>query len=84
MEQHDFYCIKCGRKGIPLIRKPCKLKEKFHRKKLYCPWCMITINHVEVRNQWEAEEFKKLFINGFFEPEVEESLRMSNENIQTS
>lgn len=45
---------------------------------------MITINHVEVRNQWEAEEFKKLFINGFFEPEVEESLRMSNENIQTS
>lgn len=81
MEQRDFYCIKCGRKGIPLIRQPNKLKEKFHRKKLYCPWCRVYINHVEVRNQWEADEFKKLFADGYFQPEVEESLRVSNETV---
>jgi hypothetical protein len=45
-----------------------------HRKKLYCPWCRIEVNHIEIKNQWELEEFKENFDNGVYNDECEESV----------
>ena len=56
--EHDFYCINCGKKGMPLARKTGKQKEKFHRKRLYCLNCKTEVNHIECRNQEEVETFK--------------------------
>lgn len=80
-ETHDFYCINCGRKGIPVMRKCNHLHAKDHRKKLYCPWCKAEINHVECRSFYDIEKFKEDFANGLYRQEAEESLRyarMSN------
>lgn len=63
-DEHSFYCIKCGNKGLPIIRTNNRLKEKFHRKKLYCLHCKQEINHIECRTFEEVEEFKKRFTNG--------------------
>lgn len=71
---HDFYCIKCGQKSIPLPRKKRKLHGRLHRKKLYCPICQLYINHVEIRNDEDKEEFMELFEQGCFLKEIEESL----------
>lgn len=70
---HDFYCINCGN-HIPLPRKLNKQREKFHRKRLYCPFCNQEINMVEVRNFAEKEKFLEDFRNGVFKNEAEESL----------
>ncbi len=73
--ERSFYCINCGHKGIPLQRKKNKLKEKFHRKQLFCPFCNQTVNHVEIRNPEEEQEFLENFRNGVYKDEAEESLR---------
>ena len=44
-----FYCIKCGTKGIPIVRKRGKAREAGHLKKLYCLKCGKEINHVECK-----------------------------------
>ena len=74
-ETHNFFCLKCGKAGVPVMRKIGKQHEAFHRKRLYCPWCKIEINHVEVRNQNEKEIFMEGFNNGEYREEAEESLR---------
>lgn len=74
LETHDFYCINCGRKGIPVARKVGKLHGGFHRKKLWCCTCKTEVNHVEIRNQEEAEIFMEAFNNGEYKLEAEESL----------
>jgi len=74
-EGHEFYCMKCGHQTIPLARKINHAREKFHRKKLYCPWCKLTLNCIEVRNYAEKLEFLEMFEKGDFKDEVEESLR---------
>ena len=73
-ESHDFYCNNCGSKGINIFRSRGSQRGAFHRKKLYCPYCKKTINHIECRTPWEAEEYKTNFINGVYENEKEESL----------
>ena len=73
-EGHDFYCLNCGKKGIPIARKKSKQHEKFHRKKLFCPWCQLEINHIECRTPQEVEEFRINFENGVYENEREDSL----------
>lgn len=45
----NFYCTKCGNKGIPVPRKAYKIRGKYHLKKLFCPHCKIETNHIEVR-----------------------------------
>lgn len=74
MESHDFYCIACGRKGIPLARKRGHQHESFHRKKLYCIYCQKEVNMVECKNEFEVEEFLENFANGVYEDEAKESL----------
>ena len=71
---HDFYCMKCGKKGIPLMRKKGHQYGKFHRKKLYCPFCKEEVNHIEVKTCEDKLKFLDDFENGVFKDEVEESL----------
>lgn len=73
-ENHDFYCINCGRKGIPLSRRVSLQHGKFHRKKLYCIYCKEEVNHIECRTPEEVEEFKENFENGVYKDEAKESL----------
>lgn len=72
--QSDFYCLQCGQKGIPLRRKPGQQRGKFHRKKLYCYHCKVEINHIEVRNDSEKNEFLENFAKGMYKDEAKESL----------
>ena len=70
---HDFYCMGCGKKNLSLPRKTSKLKGKFHRKKLYCRNCKITLNHIECRDDYEIWEFHNDWEAGVFTKEAEES-----------
>lgn len=73
-EEHAFYCMKCGRKGIPLARRTSHQHGRFHRKKLYCPYCKEEVNHIECKNEIDVEEFLKNFNEGVYENEVEDSV----------
>ena len=62
-ESHDFYCINCGNKGLPVFRNNGRLHSSFHRKKLWCCHCKTECNHIEIRNQEEKEQFMEAFNN---------------------
>ena len=74
-EQSDFYCIHCGQKGIPCLRPQARRRERFHRKKLYCPHCGHTINHIECRTDEDVYDFKEAFDNGEFQEEARISIK---------
>ena len=74
MEYHDFFCLKCGNKGIPIGRRQGFQHGKYHRKKLYCIHCREEVNHMECRTQAEIDEFKAAFERGEFVNEAEESI----------
>ena len=80
MNEHRFCCLNCGRTGIPLGRPESHRREKFHRKKLYCPWCKNTVNHAEVKNDIELYEFQEAFAAGEFQEEAAISMRECAEN----
>ena len=71
---HDFYCMKCGNKGIPLSRNVGHQHSKFHSKKLYCVYCKKEINHIECRNAMEVNKFKEDYANGVFAEEANASI----------
>lgn len=71
---HNFYCIKCGNKGIPIMRKEGFQHSRNHRKKLYCIFCKEEINHVECKSYADVLDFKENFANGVYKDEAEESL----------
>ena len=73
-QTHRFFCVKCGKEGIPLARKQGHKHERFHRKKLYCPYCRMEINHVECQTDEDAYNFRVDFEEGVFADEIEESL----------
>lgn len=65
----DFYCTKCGRKGIPLARKQGQQREPGHLKRLYCLACEEETNHAEVRgigSAYTKEDFMLEFALGRF------------------
>ena len=39
----EFYCTKCGGRGIPIARKTGKQREAGHLKKLYCIQCRMEL-----------------------------------------
>ena len=80
MNEHRFCCLNCGRTGIPLGRPESHRREKFHRKKLYCPWCKRETQHVEIRDSIEAQEFQELFESNYFAEENKESLEFLSQN----
>lgn len=73
-ELHRFFCIRCGHEGIPLFRKAGHQHQAMHRKKLYCPYCKLTINHIECRTEDEVYDFKLAFAAGEYKQEVENEL----------
>lgn len=72
-EEHKFYCLLCGRPGIPLRRKIGFQHGPMHRKKLYCPYCKVEVNHMEIRTFDEEQKFIKNFKRGVYKDEAEES-----------
>lgn len=72
-EIHDFYCLRCGNKGIPVFRKDSRRHEKFHRKKLFCMYCQMEINHIEITSLEEKLKFIEEFKNGVYKDEAEAS-----------
>lgn len=79
-ESTTLWCMNCGQEGIPIVRKRSSLKEQFHRKKMYCWHCMQEVNHIECRNEFEIEEFKKNYAEGLYKDEAFESLKTSKEH----
>lgn len=69
-----FWCINCGNKGIPIIRKQDSLKKAFHRKKLYCLHCKKEMNMIECLTPFDIEQFKTAFANGDYLKEAKESM----------
>lgn len=56
---NDFYCTRCGNKGIPVFRIVGQEREPGHLKKLFCLNCQDEINMVEVRSvgKYNLEDF---------------------------
>lgn len=77
---HDFYCLNCGKRGLPVVRPQAHRREQFHRKKLYCAYCGLTVNHIEVKSDEEAYEFRQAFENGEFQEEARISIEECGEN----
>ena len=71
----EFYCTKCGRRGIPISRKIGQQREAGHLKKLYCIYCGEEVNHAEVSpfGEYNYENFKSEFELGRF---LEEGTRI--------
>ena len=67
---HDFYCIQCGERALSCVRPQSHRRERFHRKKLYCPHCKVMINTIEIKNDVEAYEFKEMYEAGDFKEEA--------------
>ena len=62
------------------MRPQAHRREKFHRKKLYCPHCRVIINTIEVKNDEEAYEFKEAYAKGEFQEEAKLSLEECGAN----
>ena len=78
----EFWCINCGNKGIPITRKHGRTREKGHRKGLYCIHCRMIINHVETRNEEEAQQFREDFAAGKYAEEAEKSVAYAREHLE--
>ncbi len=46
---YNFYCCKCGSKGIGIARQRKQLREAGHLKKLWCIKCQKEVNHAECK-----------------------------------
>ena len=73
-EEHQFYCLNCGKKGIPIQRRVGHQHGAGHRKTLYCINCQLEVNHIECRNSFEVQEFKENFLKGAYKDEAENSI----------
>lgn len=65
----EFYCTKCGERGIPIARKIGKQREAGHLKKIYCIKCKESVNFAEVRpfGEYNYEDFLLEFKYGNFD-----------------
>lgn len=64
---HDFYCTRCGKKGIPICRHG-RMREPGHLKKLFCINCQEEINHVECvsSSKYTVDDFLEEYENSNF------------------
>ena len=58
--ESEFYCIKCGKRGMLIPRKAGKGREAGHLKRLWCLNCKTEFNHVEVKpyTHYDIEDFE--------------------------
>lgn len=66
----DFYCVKCGNKGIPVARKMSRQREEGHLKKMHCIFCKMETNHREIRPfdfGYTVEDLREDIANGIYE-----------------
>lgn len=65
----EFYCCKCGKKGIPISRIAGKSREAGHLKKFFCLNCKQEWNHAECKpyTHYSYNEFLIEFENGNFD-----------------
>ena len=65
----EFYCVKCGEKGIPISRIRGKEREAGHLKKLYCLTCKTDTNHAECKKytKYDYNDFLIEFENHNFD-----------------
>lgn len=72
----DFYCTKCGKKGIKIIRQEGRNRKAGHLKKIYCLNCKEEVNHVEVKpfSQYDYKDFLFEFEYKNFSPKGERIL----------
>jgi len=70
----DFYCTKCGNRGIPLPRRVQSQREPGHLKKLFCLHCKTETNHAEIRpfGKYKYNNFLEEFESGKFKEAEEE------------
>lgn len=75
LDQSDFFCVHCGKRGIPVWRKKGKAREDGHLKKLYCIYCGKETNHAECKigTPYSYDDFKIEFEYGNF---TEDGLRI--------
>lgn len=68
---NEFYCVSCGEKGLPVVRKYGAERENGHLKKLYCLKCKKETNHVEVKpyTKYDYKDFWIEFNYGNFDSE---------------
>lgn len=67
----EFYCCKCGNKGIPIPRKKGAEREAGHLKRVFCLKCQQEWNHVECKpySHYSHEDFLIEFENNNFDNE---------------
>ena len=76
----EFWCINCGKKGIPIMRDRSGIRGAGHRKALYCVTCRTVVNHVETRNAEEAQRFREDYDAGRYAEEAEASIAYAREH----
>ena len=64
--ESSFYCLKCGQRGIPVVRPGARLRASGHYKKLWCCHCKEELNHYECLFPQDYEDFKEKFDAGEF------------------
>lgn len=79
-EMHEFRCLNCGEVSAILPRKSSRLKSTFHRKKIFCPHCHLVCNSVEIKDEFERQDFLASFRDGEYEEEAKESVELCEKN----
>ena len=82
LSSSEFYCTKCGHKGMPIMRPKGQQREPGHLKKLYCLFCKEEVNHVEIREigGYTYEDFLEEFNSGRF---TDDGLREKTSELST-
>lgn len=73
----EFYCVKCGNKGVPIWRKKGQNREAGHLKKIYCIHCKEETNHCECSGfKYSHDDFIFEYENGNFDEDGNRKLSM--------
>lgn len=67
---HEFYCVHCGRKALPICRTG-KMREAGHLEKQFCFFCGSATNHAECipGSGYDKDEFFREYNDGNFSAE---------------
>ena len=69
-EKHEFYCVNCAHKGLPVWRTSASQRGKGHLKKLYCINCRREYNHYECYDEKDVAKFFLKFERGDFKDKI--------------